>query len=57
VGENFGDEESVCPEMRGGGRLADFIALLAGQIGRHFEDTEQGAVFFEGFARSAQAKS
>ncbi|MEO8503455.1 MAG: hypothetical protein ABI609_06115 [Acidobacteriota bacterium] len=30
--------------------LADFIGLLAGQIGRHFEDTEQGAVFFEGFA-------
>jgi hypothetical protein len=29
--------------------LVDFLGLIAGQIGSHFEDTEMGAQYFEGF--------
>ncbi len=29
--------------------LVDFLGLLAGQVGSHFEDTELGAQYFEGF--------
>lgn len=32
-----------------GKAVADFVGLLAGQIGANFEDTEAGAEFFEGF--------
>lgn len=37
--------------LRDAGRgLVDLLGLLAGQIGAHFEDTEVGAQYFEGFA-------